>query len=167
MTVDPAISTKTTADETAIIVGNVTADGRIFVRDVWHGRVGIVATVAKIVQADALYHPVEIGIEAVAYQTALLEIVEERHPELPIVPVTPDRDKVSRFYALGALYEWARIFHHPALADSAFESQLTRLPSGRHDDMADAESYLTILAGVGGRTIVQEGRPAALEDNRR
>ena len=149
MSVDLAISMKQAADESAITVGNVDHRGDLFIRFVWHGRVSSLELAENIARVHAHYRPVEIGIETVASQAALVEIVEYRFPQLPVVPVRPDKDKFSRFLALGALYEFARIHHHPSLQASAFENQLVHLPNGRHDDMADAAAYLADLAGLG------------------
>jgi len=82
MAVDPAISKKTTADETAIVIANVDLSsggeepGSMYVRWYWHGRVGIKRQEEIIQQAWSHYAPVAIGIEAVAYQTALVELLE-------------------------------------------------------------------------------------------
>lgn len=175
MTVDPAISRKEAADETAMVVGNLwyPPDGDdersvLFLRFVWHGRVGPSQTMDTMRKVYRYYRPVTIGVEAVAYQTALLELAEERYPDLPFEPVRPDKDKTSRFLHLGALYEFARIVHHPDLRASAFEHQLTRLsPLGnqRHDDMADAAEMLTRVSGMtGGPVLVQ--RPAGFVGSR-
>lgn len=159
MTVDPAISLKTTADETAIAIANV-FEGQIAYRWIWHGRVGLKDTEEIIVQAWRYYHPVAIGIEAVAYQTALVQLLESDHPELPIEPVTPDRDKLSRFLALARLYEFGRVYHHPSLKASAAEYQLTHLPNSRHDDIPDAMAYIAEMSGIATASIAVEERPA-------
>lgn len=161
MAVDPAISTKTTADETAIVIATIDFEGpgAVYVRWYWHGRVGIKRTEEIIAQAWKHYQPSAIGIEAVAYQTALVQLLEADHPELPIEPVKPDRDKMSRFLALARLYEFGRVYHHPSMKASAFEYQLTRLPNGRHDDMADALAYVADMAGLSGGAVTLNERP--------
>lgn len=148
MCVDPAISLKTTADETAIAIGNVDAAGFAYFRWIWHGRVGLREQEDVILQAWRYYRPVAIGVEAVAYQTALVQALESDHPELPIEPYTPTRDKLSRFLGLARLYEFARVYHHPSMKGSAAEYQLTHLPGGRHDDMPDAMTGLVEMAGL-------------------
>lgn len=190
MAVDPAISEKTSADETAIVVGNVIAragmrdmgdrelleriaakqgpagidaqaqlaemdvPGDVYYRWYWHGRVGLKATEDIIVRAWNFYKPVAIGIEAVAYQSALVQLLEADHPELPIEPVTPKgKDKLTRFLGLARLYEFGRVYHHPTMRSSAFEYQLTHLPNGRHDDMGDAATYLVEMAGIAGGAV--------------
>lgn len=158
---DLAISKKEKADQTAIVVGNVTKDGELFVRFAWEGRISSLQTAAKLERIWEHYRPVEFGVEAVAYQAALLEIAQEKYPHLPLTPVTPDRDKFTRFLALGALYEQGRIVHHPSLNGSLFELQLTKLPNGRHDDMADALAYLAELTGLTKGGAFYAEKPAA------
>lgn len=172
MAIDPAISEKTTADETAIVVANVDMAATnlwgsgptpvradVYVRWVWHGRVGIADQQRIIVQAAEYYRPVAVGIEAVAYQSALVQLIESNHPDLPIEPVRPDRDKFTRFLGLAALYEFGRIIHHPSLQASAFEYQLTHIPDSRHDDMPDALAHLCTMAGITSAAIVSGTRP--------
>lgn len=175
MFVDPAISLKTSADETAIAVGNVEMNvgpqsrqdpfkppdlhGTIYYRWIWHGRVGLKDTEDAIVAAWRYYRPVAVGIEAVAYQTALVQLIESDHPEIPIEPVTPTKDKLSRFLGLARLYEFGRVYHHPDMRASAAEYQLTHLPSGRHDDIPDAMTGLAEMAGIAQITVTTEHRP--------
>ena len=158
MAVDVAISKKTEADETAIAVANI-FDGFIAYRYVWHGRVGIKEQEEIVQKIWSFYRPVAIGVESVAYQAALIQLLEADHPELPIEPVTPDRDKLSRFLALARLYEFGRVYHHPAMKGSAAEYQLTHLPNGRHDDIPDAMTYIAEMAGLAGGAIVSSTRP--------
>lgn len=158
---DLAISKRTEADETAIVIGNATLDGMLFVRFAWAGRVSSLQTAAKLDRLWQHYRPVEIAVESVAYQAALIEIAQDRYPQLPLVPVTPDRDKFSRFLALGALYEQSRIVHHPSLRGTRFEDQLTKVPNGKHDDFPDALAYLTELAGLTKAGAFVADKPAA------
>ena len=182
MFVDPAISLKTTADETAIAIGNVEMSGQtslseaawaqqsgprspdlhgtIYYRWIWHGRVGLKDTEEAIVAAWRYYRPVAVGIEAVAYQTALVQLIESDHPDIPIEPVTPTKDKLSRFLGLARLYEFGRVYHHPDMRASAAEYQLTHLPTGRHDDIPDAMTGLAEMAGIASITVTTEHRPA-------
>lgn len=167
MAVDPAIGKKASSDETAIVVGNVIEHTRLpgdpwlFIRWVWAKRGAREREKRDVIlRAWEYYRPVSIGVEDVAYQEALLDLLGDDHPELPIVPVNPGgKDKFSRFLALGALYEFGRIAHHPSLQASRFEDQLTKLPHGKHDDMADAEWYVAMMAGITQSTVAISGRP--------
>jgi len=150
MTVDPAISEKTSADETAVCVGNIAPDATVYLRWFWHGRVGVIDQERVIDQAYRHYRPVTIGIESVAYQAALIQMLAERRPDLPLEAITHGKqDKFSRFLALGALYEFGKVVHHPSLQSSAYEHQAVNLPAGKHDDMADAAAMLCAYAGTG------------------
>ena len=140
--IDPAITEKSSADETAIVVGSVHPNGMKYIRFVWHGRVGIADQERLLVGVFEHYRPQVIGVEVVAYQAALVQVMLERHPNLPIEPVTQTKDKFSRFLALGADYEFGRVLHHPSLMNSAFEHQLVHIPAAKHDDMADAAAML-------------------------
>lgn len=149
MTVDPAISEKTSADETAVVVGNIRDDGQVYLRFVWHGRVGVIEQERIIDQAYQHYRPVTIGIESVAYQAALIQMIAERRPDLPLEAITHGKqDKFSRILALGALYEFGKIVHHPSLSASAYEHQAVNYP-GKHDDMVDAAAMLAAYAATG------------------
>jgi phage terminase large subunit-like protein len=157
--VDLAISKKETSDERAIAVGNVSRFGDLYLRFVWSGRPGISALADVIKRVWDYYKPVSIGVEDVAFQAAMLEYVTERYPDLPIEPVNPGgRDKLTRHLGLAALYEFGRVYHHPSLKATATEWQLTHLP-GRHDDIADAIQYLTVLGGIANSGVIIGPRP--------
>lgn len=169
-TIDPAFSEKTAADETAIIVGSIHPNGMTYIRYVWHGRArfpSIVETLAgdfrnpKATRARSIvgyYRPVAIGVESVAAQSALIDMIEELHPDLPLERIPAVRDKFSRLLELGADYEFGRILHHPSLMNSAFERQLTQLPAAKHDDMGDCAAMLTTYVDGGGAVAVDRPR---------
>lgn len=169
MTVDPAIGKTAQSDETAIVVGDVLATPPKTIDEPWiwirfvHARRGMREREKReaILKTWRYYRPVQIGIESVAYQVSLTELMLDDYPELPVVPVYPDRDKFSRFLTLGALYEFGRIVHHPSLKATRFEDQLVHLPHGRHDDMADGVAYIAEMGGFA-RAISTGNRPAGL-----
>jgi hypothetical protein len=75
------------------------------------------------------------------FQSAFVrELLNRTH--LPVVPVHPDRDKVTRARPLAARYEAGKVFHlrsAPGLAD--YEDELIAFPNGAHDDQVDAAVY--------------------------
>jgi hypothetical protein len=84
---DPAISEKRDADETAILVGGVTWDGKRWMLDGWIGRekrpteiVRKLFTFARKWQAKG-YVVKNIGVESVQYQEALAEMCRSGVPE--------------------------------------------------------------------------------------
>jgi phage terminase large subunit-like protein len=82
-----------------------------------------------------------------------VQVMLDRHPELPIEPITQTKDKFSRFLALGADYEFGRVLHHQTLLNSAFENQLVHIPAARHDDMADAAAMLAAYDNGGAAAV--------------
>ena len=56
---------------------------------------------------------------------------------LPVIGKRSDVDKVTRARAVAARYESGKVFHHPSLSGSDFETELLQFPKG-HDDMIDA-----------------------------
>lgn len=173
MTVDPAFSEKTSADETAIVVGSIHPNGMIYIRFVWHGRdrfTRILETMAgdyrdiertRPRSVVGFYKPVAIGVESVAAQSALIDMAEQLHPDLPLERLPARDDKFSRFLKLGADYEFGRILHHMALQNSSFERQLTFLPTAsKNDDMGDAASMLTQYRDGGGATAIERPKGA-------
>lgn len=158
MTVDPAFTEKSSADETAIAVGSIHPNGMTYLRFMWHGRQRFPQVVETMLSVVRYYRPVAIGVESVAAQSGLIDMIEDAHPELPIEKKGVERDKFSRFLQLGADYEFGRILHHPSLMNSAFERQLTQLPAAKHDDMADAASMLTTYVDGGGAVVIDRPR---------
>jgi phage terminase large subunit-like protein len=162
MTVDPAFTDKSSADETAIEVASIHPNGMMYLRFVWHGRArfpSIVETIAgdhrnlpatRAKSVVGYYRPMAIGVESVAAQSGLIDMLEELHPDLPIEKMPVTKDKFSRHLELGADYEFGRILHHPSLMNSSFERQLTQLPAAKNDDMADAAYMLTRYVDGGG-----------------
>lgn len=166
-TIDPAFTEKTSADETAIVIASIHPNGLTYIRFVWHGRERfpkIVETVAgdyrdlartRANSVVGYYKPVAIGVEAVAAQGGLIDMMEDQHPDLPIERIGVTEDKFSRLLKLGADYEFGRILHHPSLMNSAFERQLTGLPkASRHDDMGDAAAMLRTYVDGGGAVAI-------------
>ena len=166
MTVDPAFTEKSSADETAIAVGSIHPNGMLYVRFVWHGRArfpSIVETIAGDYRNLAhtrprsvvgYYRPIAIGFETNAAQSGLFDMIEEQHNDLPLERIVTGDDPFSRWLALGADYEFGRILHHPSLQNSAFERQLTNLPTAKHDDMAQTIAMLRKYVDGGGASAI-------------
>lgn len=135
---DLAISKKTTADYTAICVLGKDPDGNLFVADIYRDKLSTVEARNKIVQMAAKWELREVGVEVVAYQEAMAEMLE-RETNLHVIRYTPTTDKVSRFYPFAARIERGLVFFSKKLP-SYYEKELLEFPSGEHDDMVDATS---------------------------
>ena len=136
--VDLAISQSDSADYTAIVILQKTPDGfAVIYADRW--RLSFEKILEKIKQLAARFKPQMIGIESVQAQNWLIQELN-RGTSLPIRAITPDRDKVRRFYPVAARYEQGLVSHSPNLSEE-FIRELLGFPHAEHDDMVDALGY--------------------------
>jgi predicted phage terminase large subunit-like protein len=143
MGVDLAISTKETADYTAVgVVGReLYGAQRTFILDVQRARVGFHDALGFIQSLAGKWQPSIIAIEQVQAQAyAVQELLLKT--SLPIVGVRPDRDKMTRFQPLLARYEQRMVYHAPNLPD-AWEQELLSFSGDnrKKDDQIDAIAY--------------------------
>ena len=85
-----------------------------------------------------IWRPNAVLIEDAASGQSLIQALKSE-TRLPILPVKPQGDKVSRAHAVSPLVESGRVSVPPAapwLND--FIDELTSFPSAAHDDMVDA-----------------------------
>lgn len=135
--VDPAASVKDWADFFVIATMGADDKGRLFLLDIVRKRLEGPDQVPEIRAAYDRWHPYAIGVEKAAYQLTLVQYAQRAG--LPIIELERYGDKTSRHLTLGARYQAGAIYHRvnvPWLAD--YEQEITRLPKGAHDDMADA-----------------------------
>ena len=139
--VDLAISVKSGADYTGIVVCDLDADGRVFVRYAERRRVPFHQVLAFIIDVATVWPADTIAIEQVQYQAAVVQELL-RTTRLPIKGVTPSKDKIARFAPLEVRYEQGMILHDPQLPRYFIDELLAFPPgAGGHDDLADALSY--------------------------
>jgi len=151
---DLAISEKTSADWTVGWTIGVSDDMDIYLLERRRGHWDFNRTLSEIAQMGAGWPTVQaIGIEQVAYQAAAVQEATRR-TMLPIVPVVPDKDKVTRARLLEARAA-ARKVKRPAECDWWFEfaTEAVYFPAGAHDDQIDALSGAVRLAGWQADTI--------------
>lgn len=147
--VDPAISKKKNADPS--VVGTVAdaKSGRRYILDLDRCKRNPNELVGDIFKAVAKWQPSSLGIEAVAYQQALLVMLEN---ERRIREVPPDAVKVVPIYTrqnkelkiagrLQPMLE-AGLVYVPKGASwlPAFRDEIDSFPDGEHDDMIDTVS---------------------------
>ncbi|MBN2448606.1 MAG: hypothetical protein JXO22_17910, partial [Phycisphaerae bacterium] len=140
MAVDPATGVSG-GDYFAIWVGSVDPEtGTIYTRELTLERVGIVEQVKRIIATFEAWRPVRIGIETVAYQVALKEILEDTGNRLgvylPVVALRTTANKRARIEGSSAFYENGTFRLPPALAPE-IERQFLDFPKSRHDDAPD------------------------------
>jgi phage terminase large subunit-like protein len=147
--VDPATG-KDSGDFFALWVGGVdSVTGLIHSRLLVLERIGIVEQVNLIVDAFQRYRPIRIGVESVAYQAALLQILEERsltqRMYMPVVPILSRGHKVARIQGSACFFENGT-FRLPEDLSPEAEAQFLHFPNGKHDDAPDVCAMAIDLA---------------------
>ena len=143
--VDLAIKESETADKFAMVAIRVTANGHIYVVNVFDGHLSFSKQTDKVIDwwrsgADGTIPKdkmVRVGIEVNAYQQAQYQVLKEREPDIVLKPITTLRDKVTRGWKLAARFEEGKVHivegNHYALIE-----HLLLFPGGRFRDLFDA-----------------------------
>lgn len=139
MGVDLAISSRDTADYTAIVVVARDEFGKIYVLDAIRERVDFPGALRLIRNVADKWSPRAILIEQVAFQAVVVQELL-RQTTLPIKGVVPDKDKVTRAQPLALRYEQHLVWHSRDLP-AWFEDELLAFPNAQHDDSVDALVY--------------------------
>ena len=143
LTCDPAISEKSSACRTALIAAGISPGNRVFVLETWAGRQGDPYKIIDQMLAMAYrWQPRVIGIEAIAYQQALLPFMERimktRHIWYSVIPLHPDRNekKESRIKSLQPFFRTGQIYIQRGMLELIEEYET--FPNGRTNDLLDA-----------------------------
>jgi predicted phage terminase large subunit-like protein len=145
---DLAISERTTADYTVGWTIGVDEDNNVYLLERRRGRLDFNRTLSEIGQMGAAWPTVTmIGIEQVAYQAAAVQEALRR-TLLPVVPVVPDKDKITRARLLEARAAGKKVFR-PVEASwwAEFAAEANVFPYGAHDDQVDALAGALRMAG--------------------
>ena len=150
-TVDLAISKKVNADYSVVLTMGVNGDGHWFVLDVEYGRYDPTQTMDAIFSAVRKWHPLAVGIEAVAYQSALQHFLEKEMPKrntfFRIQPLKAEKKKELRIDALQPRFAVGSVwFRRDAPWLEKLEGELLAYPHGAHDDVIDALAYMEQIA---------------------
>jgi len=149
MTVDPAISMRENACDSAIVVVGVAPNGRRYVLDTWNKHVNVTALVDQIFSMVKKNLDGEktrlVGVEVVAYQAALEQILrEEMHKRdyyftvVQLKPKTVDHHKDHRIQALVPYFENGAIFLRKGQVE--LRQQLVDYPAPKKD-LVDALAW--------------------------
>lgn len=139
MGVDLAISTKSTADYTAIAILARDDEGNIYICDVQRARKAFHDSMTWILEYAAKWDVEEILVEQTQYQAAAVQELLLRST-FTVRGIRPKKDKVTRFMGMQARYEQGLVYHSPYIIEE-YEKELLSFPVGEHDDMIDAVSY--------------------------
>ena len=148
--VDPAISEKDSADQTAIVTVGVVSDGprqgEVHVANVTAGRWSLYQTIEHILKIYDRFKPRMVGVETTAFQKALKDTVlvegRRRGVYLPVIELKADKDKIRRLMEVSPMIEHGQVKfrrHHVEL----IEQLVTMSPVVKdgHDDLVDALVY--------------------------
>lgn len=146
--VDLAISQKDSADYTAIVtLGRDKTTGKIYIIDVLRARMTFVQILEQIKSVYNKFNPNIIGIEQVSFQAAVVQELV-RTTNLPIKPIRPDKDKITRFQSILARFEQGLVYLNKSLPDY-YKNELLAFPLGKNDDMVDSTAHAFNLFKVG------------------
>jgi predicted phage terminase large subunit-like protein len=140
VTVDPALSTKETADYTAMVAWATTPNGTYLVEEVVRERLEAPDVVQRAGALMAKWGGSWVGFEDVAYQASLIQFA--KRDGLPAVPLKADRDKTTRALPLAAALERGDVlFRAEAPWLDVLERELLLFPNSPHKDQVDAMAY--------------------------
>lgn len=141
---DPAISSSRTADFFALAAVGMEQNGTVWVLDIFMAR-GLTPReqVDKYFEFLLAWRPNYAGVEAQAYQAALLHMIREemfrRKFYMEVQPVRHAKAKAERINGLLQPRYAAGYVRH-ARRFPEYEAQLLDFPNGKHDDGPDAVS---------------------------
>lgn len=140
ITVDLAMSVKTTADYTVVCDWAVTPDYELVLWDVLRDRVEAPDAVEAIRKMAQKNDPRYVAIEKAHYGIAVIQ--QERRLGMAIKELIADKDKVTRAQTAAVMMEGGQVWF-PVAAPwlDVFENELMSFPVGGHDDCVDNLSY--------------------------
>lgn len=147
MAVDPAVSERQTADPTGIVVGELTAEGDVYIFYASDKKLSPTKNAAHITNIYETYQPSAVGMEKGALELVFRDLLAG----LPVLPQKPDADKVRRLLAVSKFFEGGRVyFVQNGRGVQDLYDQLMEFPNGSHDDMVDALVYVLRMLLVNG-----------------
>lgn len=137
---DTAIKAGNSHDASACATFEAMADGVHRLVDLWVLKVEYPELKRAVEDAAARYRPSAILIEDKASGQSLIQDLR-REGAMPVIPIMPRGDKVTRFARVTPMMEAGRVAlprYASWLAD--FETELLAFPHGAQDDRVDAFS---------------------------
>jgi len=164
ISVDLAISEKTTADFTAIVVIGVNENNDWFLIDGEHGRWKPDLTIDKIMRLARMYRPMAVVLEKVAFQLSMKTFIENEMFKtgtfFNLEMIGRNNSKLSVFKAFQPIVDNGKLFLPtdmciPLVNELRSEMEGVSLDKifSRHDDVLDAVSQLTLIDIIAGTPI--------------
>jgi predicted phage terminase large subunit-like protein len=143
VTADMALTVKTASDYTAIAAWGASADGRLWLLDLWRGKLEVPFIIPKIREMYNVHRATALVVEASGPLVRLN--AEARQLGMNVVewaihagPLTEKKDKVSRNGPAAPHVQAGRVlFPDEAPWLREFISECCAFPMGTHDDMVD------------------------------
>lgn len=148
--IDPAISLEKHADFTGVCVAHVDEENNWYVPFARRLKITPTAIVDLVFTLNNQFKPMTIGVEDVAYQKALLYMIEQKVNDtgimIPVKGIRPgnQESKENRILGLVPRFEWGKIFFNQGLTE--LEDELAKFPRAAHDDILDALSMISFIA---------------------
>jgi len=145
LSIDPAVSTKSTADQTALVTLGKTSTNEIHCLEAIARRVTAPEMMNLIDDADRRWYPDVILFESNAAFAGIKDLLMRQSTfGAKIKPVVQTRDKMSRVHAFSVPVENGSFrlrgidptHVHPS--QQALFDEMTTFPFGEHDDLLDA-----------------------------
>ena len=135
---DPAISEKSTADDSAYVVCGMGFDNNIYILESINKKLSFDKQINMVEHLVERWNPNEVTIEKVGYQAALIDELKRRGG-LKIRDIQPGRDKIARTMSVTGFFEDHRVYLQKSMQDLI--DQLIIFPDHIHDDLVDAVTY--------------------------
>lgn len=165
--IDPAIGQKNHNDFTGIVVIEVDSSGFWYVRLANRYKITPTEVVAKMFELHQQFQLRGLGVEVVAYQEALLYMLDQemkrRQTVIPVTGITRSSvSKETRILGLVPRFEWGRIFLSPGLTD--LEDEVASFPRASHDDLLDALASLEEMVFYPQKVVKELSKPHSPAD---
>ena len=160
--IDPAISQKTLADDTAVVVASKDVENRYYARSVQNEHYTPDQMMDVVFKTQSAYG-CPVVIETIGFQRVLAGNLKKemkiRGQFFELLEINSRGEKEARIRStLQPLYSNHRVFHNESLKGSDLEDQLLRFPVGKHDDCIDAfETAISVLRGKTGGAEIKSG----------
>jgi predicted phage terminase large subunit-like protein len=161
MGVDPASSTRRTADYSVIFTIGMDIDKNIYAIDYFRKRVKPLTLASEIIRKFKHFRPQRTQVESTGYQEMLRQYLREHAPEhIPGLEIknSPRTKKSDRLAGLQPDFAMGKVYLRPHMQD--FEQELLLFPRGRNDDLLDGFFYARKGAYIPYHEVQTDERPA-------
>lgn len=145
--VDFAFSLKEEADWCAMVAVARNVHGKLYIPATRRFKTNQPAVMLRELEMFSNeWKPSKICCESVQAQSAIIAGWKVERPDLPIVALRPEKDKLTRFMPTAQKYADGLIWHSKSIKQE-FEDELTLFPISEHDDQCDALAYAVMGFG--------------------